>query len=230
MNMEEMNQEVLECARYGEEEDLRALLNAGADVNFTDVGGSSAMHKAAANGEEACLKVLHQFGAKYAKNGQGNTPAHWAAQNGKAAALKFIIQNYEVDVLCKNDLGRSILTEAFQSKCTDCIELCLSHDSASEERLINPDGKAAAPAQSADAGGATETDTQMQVDSTEDEAQNAEANAITHTMQFGEARIRMRELPITRADNPFGTETAPEDDTTGEFTCAPPFHYCNEKH
>jgi ankyrin repeat protein len=213
MNMEEMNQEVLECARYGEEEDLRALLNAGADVNFADVGGSSAMHKAAANGEEACLRVLHQFGAKYTKNGQGNTPAHWAAQNGKASALKFIIQNYEVDVLAKNDLGRSILTEAFQSKCTDCIELCLSHDSASEERLINPDSKAAKP--SADAA-ATETDTQMQVDSAEEEAHNAEANAITHTMQFGEARIRVRELPITRADNPFGTETAPEDDTTGK--------------
>ena len=27
--------------------------------------------------------------------------------------------------------------------------------------------------------------------------------------------LYVRELPITRADNPFGTDTAPEDDTTG---------------
>jgi hypothetical protein len=27
--------------------------------------------------------------------------------------------------------------------------------------------------------------------------------------------LKMRELPITRADNPFGSETAPEDDSTG---------------
>lgn len=28
--------------------------------------------------------------------------------------------------------------------------------------------------------------------------------------------LKIRELPITRADNPFGTDVAPEDDTTGE--------------
>ena len=27
--------------------------------------------------------------------------------------------------------------------------------------------------------------------------------------------LKVRELPITRADNPFGTDLAPEDDTTG---------------
>jgi hypothetical protein len=33
MTLEEMNEELLECARYGENEDLVALLEAGADVN-----------------------------------------------------------------------------------------------------------------------------------------------------------------------------------------------------
>lgn len=220
MTQEEMNLEVLECARYGEEEDLRALLSAGADVNFRDAGGATALHKAAANGEVACLKVLHEFGAVYSKNETGNTPAHWAAQNAKADALKFIIANYEVDMLDKNQLGRSVLTEAFQSKCTDCIELCLSHDSASEERLINPDGKNTdASVQSSKS--AVNPDSNMETEDTEAEPESGisgydEANAVTHTMQFGsDVQIQVRELPITRADNPFGTETAPEDDTTG---------------
>ena len=217
MNQQEMNQEVLECARYGEDDDLKALLEAGADVNFTDMGGSTGLHKAAANGHDACIKILIQFGAKYTKNGTGNTPAHWAAENGKAAALKAILEGFEVDVLLKNDLGRSILTEAFQSKDTDCIQLCLSHDSASEERLINPEK----PVQASGAGAAaadTSADTKMETDEADATAE-AEKNATTHTMQFGSGAeavvVKVRELPITRADNPFGSETAPEDDTTG---------------
>ena len=40
-----------------------------------------------------------------------------------------------------------------------------------------------------------------------------EDNSITHTFDFfgtGEKFIKIRELPITRADNPFGSETNPE--------------------
>lgn len=203
--------EVLECARYGEDDDLKALLEAGADANYADESGSTGLHKAAANGQEGCLRILHSFGAKYVKNSTGNTPAHWAAQNAKNGALKFIIDNYEVDVLTKNDLGRSILTEAFQSKSTECIELCLSHDSASEERLINPDKARKTKEENA----AAEANTEMETDD-QNEAENAEAHAVTHTMQFGaDVVVKVRELPITRADNPFGTDTAPEDDTTG---------------
>lgn len=210
-----MNMEVLECARYGEDDDLKALLEAGADANYADESGSTGLHKAAANGQEGCLKLLHAFGAKYVKNSTGNTPAHWAAQNAKDGALKFIIDNYNVDVLAKNDLGRSILTEAFQSKSTECIELCLSHDSASEERLINPDKARKTKEENA----AAEADNQMETDD-QAEAENAEANAVTHTMQFGtDVVVKVRELPITRADNPFGTDTAPEDDTTGTILC-----------
>jgi ankyrin repeat protein len=45
MNMDEMNIEVLECARYGEPEDLQILLTAGADPNFQDSDGNTALHK-----------------------------------------------------------------------------------------------------------------------------------------------------------------------------------------
>jgi ankyrin repeat protein len=55
MNIEEMNREVLECARYGEADDLRELLKNGADVNFKDDSGNTALHRAAANGELECL-------------------------------------------------------------------------------------------------------------------------------------------------------------------------------
>jgi hypothetical protein len=237
MDFVEMNNEVLECARYGEDEDLRALLQAGASVDHLDGSGSSAMHKAAANGEVASLKVLLEFGAKYVKNSQGNTPAHWAAQNGKAEALKFLLESYkDIDVLDKNDLGRSVLTEAFQSKNTECIELCLSHDSATEERLLpqgsqskttNSEGeetinvKVGAGEEAGANGMDVEEAGSMEVAEAED------TDAVTHCMGFMAAgedpstsatsavRVQVRELPITRADCPFGSTAAPEDDTTG---------------
>jgi ankyrin repeat protein len=221
MNLDEMNNEVLECARYGEHEDLKALIDAGANANYADSGGSTGLHKAAANGEVECIKVLHSCGAIYSKNSQGNTPAHWAAQNGKAEALKSIISLYEVDVLQKNDLGRSILTEAFASKCTDCIELCLSHDSASEERLINPNATAPAAADGTAPNGKSAEQPSEAMDTATSESVLDDANAVTHVMQFGEGNtlVKIRELPITRADNPFGTASAPEDDTTGIILC-----------
>ena len=52
--------ELLECARYGEEEELQQLLDAGVPVDFADDGGNTALHKAARaqGGIEAAEKLL----------------------------------------------------------------------------------------------------------------------------------------------------------------------------
>ena len=42
-----IDQEVLECARYGEDEDLKEMLRAGGNVNYRDGGGNTALHKGA---------------------------------------------------------------------------------------------------------------------------------------------------------------------------------------
>lgn len=210
---EELQLELLECARYGEEEDLRTILGAGIPVNFQDENGNTALHRAAANGHVACMKTLKEFGADYLINQQGNTALHWAAQNGQVEAIRFILDNYSVDVLEKNASGRSALTEAFSSKNTDCIELCLSHPSASEERLL-PGGGDKAERQQGSMDAVPETSENVDTE----EADDPLKDAVTHHMQFTAdgAIVKVRELPITRADHPFGSEEAPEDDTTGK--------------
>ena len=206
MTPDEANVESLDCARYGEDDDLRNLLSVdGADANYANESGVTAMHQAAANGEVGCMKILKEFGARHTQNLQGNFPIHWAALNAQGSALKFLFDNYDVDVLMKNAAGRSTLSEAFQTQKTEIIEICLSHSSASEENLLK-----------------TDADTRVTVD-----GDDSEMHAVVHEMDFSSSGsskdaekrrriLRIRELPITRADSPFGSDTAPEDDTTGE--------------
>eukprot|EP01038_Epipyxis_sp_PR26KG_P015858 gene15858-21491_t len=222
MDLKEMNSELLLCARYDELEDMLQLIQTGAEVNHQDTNsGNSALHFAAANGHVQCIKALHKTGGKLLKNSEGNLPLHWAAQNKQLESLQCIFELYgdEVDVLVKNNLGRSILTEAFQSQNTGVIELCLSHSSATEDKLIigkesviekkeeenhdnsnNDNGKAPTNSKNSDIS-----------------ANNNEIEgAVTHTLKLNvDYIVKIRELPITRADNPFGTEDRPEDDTTG---------------
>ena len=44
-SMEEACVFFLDCARYGDAEDLVACLDFGVDVNFKDAGGNTALHK-----------------------------------------------------------------------------------------------------------------------------------------------------------------------------------------
>lgn len=204
----DLNNEVLECARYGEDEDLIKILEAGGDVNFRDYGGSTALHKASANGHVNCLKILKDHGAEHVANNEGNYPIHWAAQNGNDAALKFLFDNYDVDVLASNSAGRTTLTEAFQSGNTESIAICMAHPSVTEERLL--------PKNEAE----------------ESEMKNEKdliKHAVSHKMCIYENEImKIRELPIIRADNPFGSDQNPEDDTTGKILInirlSVPFH------
>lgn len=214
--------------------------------------------------------ILKEAGSLHRANVQGNLPIHWAAQNGKLDAVKFLVENYDnIDMLVQNTFGRSVLTEAFQSQNADVIEACLSHPSASEEKLMPQSARQASA--NATAGHASskgmdeemeDNDESMDVDES-DEANGKvspnETNAVYHWMSFlpkrkakptladslsqslhisGDVKdssltkdspntagapyvtarvpcVRVRELPITRADNPFGSDSSPELDTTG---------------
>lgn len=153
------------------------------------------------------------------------------------AALKFLFENYDsvVDVLTPNKAGLSTLTEAFNSGETSIIEACLEHPTSSEEKLLSGlDQKAFTTKDN------TTTDDEEEEDGEgEDKKQQGDGEkphgAVDHVFNFESAlgagggegsqidiegsnnstTVFLRELPISRADNPFGDESAPEDDTTG---------------
>jgi hypothetical protein len=159
-------------------------------------------------------------------------PPDWAVQNQKLEAVSFFLESYEIDVLEKNAFGRSVLTDAFQTGNTDIIGVCLSHSSSSEERLLSVDvpvgGSVVMEGEGAggdhEEKGGEHGEGVPQVVHEFDFTPLASAfESLSHSDPDEGApastrprkTLRIRELPITRADNPFGSETSPEDDTTG---------------
>lgn len=164
-DFDEASSELIDCARYGEVDACRAILDVWSKkqqatqtiVNAIDNSQSTPLHKAAANGHLTTVQLLLSRGADHLQNDSGNTPLHWAAASGHAEVVNMILNHYDataktskknkpqqpLDVLLKNSFGRSALTEGFQSGDTKTVEHLLNHDSAEEERLIGGlDGKA----------------------------------------------------------------------------------------
>lgn len=158
-DFDEASSEIIDCARYGEVDACRAILDVWSSkqqpaskeriVNARDTSLSTPLHKASANGHLSTVQLLLSRGADHLQNESGNTPLHWAAASGHAEVVHMLLNHYDstkindkknnqqpLDVLLKNYFGRSALTEGFQSSDTKTVEYLLNHDSAEEERLI----------------------------------------------------------------------------------------------
>ena len=71
-------------------------------------------------------------------NHSGNLPLHWATQQGHAAVVDVLLRRVAgIDVLARNDAGRSVTTEAFERNDPKLVELVLNHTSA---KALEPDG------------------------------------------------------------------------------------------
>lgn len=186
---QEAKEEWLESCRFGEIDILRILLRrfpSIIDHKHSDTGNTG-LHMAAANGHVEVAKMLLVFNHGFAKNKSGNSPLHFAAINSQAEMTEFLTtQKYHtVDVLEKNSFGRSALTEGFSSENDGVIKAILEHDSAAEDKLL-----------------ATDSDGK---------------SASNHVHEFFDAMrpLKVRELAITNADNPFADTDRPDQDTTG---------------
>lgn len=240
LSSQEAQVELVECARYGEVDAVRALIQVWSDkiedfVNTTDDYGTTALHKAAASGHETTVQLLLYHKAKHLPNTSGkNTPLHWAAANGHEKIVEMILNHdfdtYQVDaidVLAKNSGGRSALTEGFTSQKTKLVGMLLEHDSAAEERLLMGGSTSIVHEDNGENG---DNDKESHMDDKNKDSDTLVKHGVVHEFNFtrdnqshneededeeeDQKTLLVRELPIENADNPFD-DGQDQLDTTG---------------
>ncbi|XP_049770021.1 uncharacterized abhydrolase domain-containing protein DDB_G0269086-like isoform X2 [Schistocerca cancellata] len=87
----ECGRRLIEAAKEGAVEELRALLAAGANVEARDEDMWTALHWAAVRGHENVVRCLVEGGADVeSRDSRRNTPMHWAAYRGHAAVVRLL--------------------------------------------------------------------------------------------------------------------------------------------
>mmetsp|Transcript_55 Transcript_55/g.204 ORF Transcript_55/g.204 Transcript_55/m.204 type:complete len:419 (-) Transcript_55:186-1442(-) len=131
---EEELADMLECARYGEIDELKAYIRRGMDVNHRDGHGNTALHKAAANGHADVVEyLLKEANAAHLANEAGNMPLHWAAQNKHHTVVRLLTTYVtDLDVLALNEFGRGALSEGFSGGDPETVKALLQHKSAAD--------------------------------------------------------------------------------------------------
>jgi ankyrin repeat protein len=79
--------------QLGESENVKRLLQAGADPNAATAGGERALLIAAKEGREDLVGLLADFKAEVnVRYAQGKTALHWASQEGHLAAVQALLK------------------------------------------------------------------------------------------------------------------------------------------
>ncbi|XP_023239346.1 E3 ubiquitin-protein ligase HACE1-like [Centruroides sculpturatus] len=103
------------AANCGAYECLVLLLRKGANVNYQDIAGCTALHLAARNGQKKCLTKLLEYKADVnIRNNEGLTTIHWLAVNGRTELLHDMLQ-YVKDVDVEDGQGQTALHVACQN-------------------------------------------------------------------------------------------------------------------
>ncbi len=139
---EELNAQLIEAAKAGNIEDVKRLLEQGAEVDAQDYYRETAMMWAARKGHLKIIEFLVGKGADVnARNNYGWTAIMNAAWRGRVDVVEFLA-NKGVDVNVKNYNGETALMKAAFWGNSDNVRLLAEH--GADPGVKNDEGKTAA--------------------------------------------------------------------------------------
>ncbi|KAF4460326.1 Pfs NACHT and Ankyrin domain [Fusarium albosuccineum] len=103
---------ILNISRFGLEDEMKYLIDKGANVNARDDVGSTLLHKAFDDGKESLMRHLIENGADInCQNTGGNTPLHHASVSGKEFNARILLEN-GADAILRCNEGNTPLHDA----------------------------------------------------------------------------------------------------------------------
>eukprot|EP00245_Coleochaete_scutata_P002526 TRINITY_DN13389_c3_g2_i1.p1 TRINITY_DN13389_c3_g2~~TRINITY_DN13389_c3_g2_i1.p1 ORF type:complete len:173 (+),score=33.06 TRINITY_DN13389_c3_g2_i1:330-848(+) len=128
---------LIDGARYDDEEDVRAAIDVGTNVNCSDWQGRTGLHMAAANGHSAMVQLLLSLGANAnSRNEEQNTPLHYAALNGHHQVVEALMAS-DADPCALNRYERTPMDEAIGKNHTRVMEAINAGMVAREASRVN---------------------------------------------------------------------------------------------
>jgi len=116
MDMALLDQQLLVAAEEGNSERIVELLDAGANIEATNILGWTALHIAASKGHEICVEMLLSHGASIeATNNNGDTALHLAAFKGHEICVELLL-SYGANVDAITNAGDTALRLAARHK------------------------------------------------------------------------------------------------------------------
>ena len=117
------NTPLMLCAKSKQPETMNMLLDAGADVNFTNRKGATALSHACVMGHMDLAKQLVKRGAKIdTKPCELGSPLHWAAGSGNIDMCFWLINDLNVPIDIVDTNGGTPLLVAIHSKHSDLVQ------------------------------------------------------------------------------------------------------------
>jgi len=119
---------LLQAVRQGDAQKVRALLDAGADVNARDRRAETPLHHAALLSRLEVARVLVEGGADVrACSPDGTTPLHYAAADANGTAVLELLLERGADVNAANRDGRTPLHWAVRRCSAETVAVLLAH-------------------------------------------------------------------------------------------------------
>lgn len=183
----EAREEWLESCRYGELDILRILLRKFPSIveHSNRDTGNTGLHMAAANGHLEVAKLLLYFNHGFKKNLSGNSPLHFAALNSQQEMVQLLTTQNYYEV--------DVLEQNAFGR-SALTEGFTSQNEGVIKSILEHDS------------------------ATEEKLLATDGKSASHVVHefFDKSRpLRIRELAITNADNPFADTERPDQDTTG---------------